>query len=160
MTLVSHSLRAYSKTTSHFHISASGHLWLLLNHDVLEIVHYSCGVTQSQQPNLIWIWASILQTCFWVNPKPKAGRWLIFGGLTKGRRSWQGGVRRNPQISATAKMRRSSHLRECRKETAESHFGIPWLSPPTYWEVADGIVSYFDIFGIWDRAKVAWSCDT
>jgi len=48
-------LRAHSKITSHFPISASGHLRLPLNREVIEIVHYSSGFTQSQQPNLTQI---------------------------------------------------------------------------------------------------------
>lgn len=44
-------LRAHSKITSHFYILALGRLRLLLNREVLEIVHYSCGFPQSQQPN-------------------------------------------------------------------------------------------------------------
>jgi len=48
-------LRARSKITSHFPISASGHLRLPLNREVIEIVHYSSGFTQSQQPNLTQI---------------------------------------------------------------------------------------------------------
>ncbi len=44
-------LRAHSKITSHFPISASGHLRPPLNREVLEIVHYSCGFTQSRRPN-------------------------------------------------------------------------------------------------------------
>ena len=34
-------------------MSASGHLRLLLNREVLEIAYYCCGFTQSQQPNMI-----------------------------------------------------------------------------------------------------------
>ena len=45
-------LRAHSKITSHFNISASGHLQLLLNREILEIAHYFCGFTQSQQLNM------------------------------------------------------------------------------------------------------------
>jgi len=48
-------LRAHSKITSHFPISASGHLRLPLNREGIEIVHYSSGFTQSQQPNLTQI---------------------------------------------------------------------------------------------------------
>jgi len=48
-------LRAHSKITSHFPISASGHLRLPLNREVIEIVHYSSGFTQLQQPNLTQI---------------------------------------------------------------------------------------------------------
>ena len=46
------SLRAHSKISSHFRISASSHLQLLLNREILEIAHYFCGFTQSQQVNL------------------------------------------------------------------------------------------------------------
>ena len=45
-------LRAHSKITSHFRISASSHLQLLINREILEIAHYFCGFTQSQQLNL------------------------------------------------------------------------------------------------------------
>ena len=53
--LESDELRAHSKITSNFPISASGHLRLPLNREVIEIVHYSSGFTQSQQPNLTQI---------------------------------------------------------------------------------------------------------
>ncbi|MFP4088456.1 MAG: hypothetical protein ACLFUL_16880 [Desulfobacteraceae bacterium] len=44
-------LRARAKITSHFPISASGRLRPPLNREVLEIVHYFCGSSQSRQPN-------------------------------------------------------------------------------------------------------------
>jgi hypothetical protein len=40
-------LRVSSKINSHFRISASGHLWPLLNREVLKIARYSCGFAQS-----------------------------------------------------------------------------------------------------------------
>jgi len=44
-------LRVWKKNISSFHIPASGHLWPILIHKVLEIAHYSCGFAQSNRPN-------------------------------------------------------------------------------------------------------------
>jgi hypothetical protein len=53
-------LRAREKTTSHFRIPDSGHLWPIFIHEILEIARYSSGFAQSDQPNLIQILAPIL----------------------------------------------------------------------------------------------------
>jgi hypothetical protein len=44
--------RACAKTTSHFRITSSGHLCLLLNGKILKIACYSCGFAISDRTNL------------------------------------------------------------------------------------------------------------
>jgi nitric oxide reductase large subunit len=61
-------LRARAKTTSHFVISDSGHLWLIFILEILEIARYSSGFAQSDQPNLTQIRAPILLSYFCANP--------------------------------------------------------------------------------------------
>jgi hypothetical protein len=61
-------LRARAKITSHFVIPDSGHLWLILIHEILERARYSCGFAQSDQPNLTQIRAPILLSYFCASP--------------------------------------------------------------------------------------------
>ena len=61
-------VRARTKITYHFGISASGHLRPILIRKIREIASYSCGFAQSDRPNLTQIWAPNLPGYFYASP--------------------------------------------------------------------------------------------